>query len=109
MMFEKQCKSGVDMLNGSSSTMEAPSTPSLDPGQSCPSKSERAASHVDDSKTEPNPLGIEQIESPKMPGGKQKTCQEAEASGDLEHDKSVSQLLKRARTDKSLTSAAESS
>ncbi|KAJ7972598.1 protein PHR1-LIKE 1-like [Quillaja saponaria] len=53
MMFEKQCKSGVDKLNASSSTleMESPSAASSDAIQDDPGKSELVASHVDHCKT----------------------------------------------------------
>lgn len=40
MMFEKQCKSGIDLLKGSSSASEKPSTELTEPVQSSPAKND---------------------------------------------------------------------
>ncbi|XP_057963970.1 protein PHOSPHATE STARVATION RESPONSE 1 isoform X2 [Malania oleifera] len=106
MMFEKQCKSGIDKLKASSSTLESPSA-SPDAMQSSPAKNEREASQGDQGKTEiPSDVNraLEEISSEKA-GGKQKAC-EAEASTNLELDicKSSSPPSKRARADEPASS-----
>jgi hypothetical protein len=47
MMFEKQCKSGIDKLKAPASTLENPSAPSSDAVPDSPDKSEPEASQVD--------------------------------------------------------------
>lgn len=88
MMFEKQCKSGVDKLKASSSAMESPPDFSVDAIQNSPEESQKEASQADNGKTgadpvESSPTPLE--ESSRKLGEKQKSP-ETKASGNLEPD-----------------------
>lgn len=101
-MFEKQCKSGVDKLKTSATTLENPSTPSLDTVQESPAKSEQDASQVDHGKTGTDPVNANTAleESSQELGGKHKVS-EANDPENSEPDacESSSQPSKRPRTD----------
>lgn len=56
MMFEKQCKSGVDKLNASSSSLDDPSAQPSDAMEISPDKSELEPSKVDHGETEADPV-----------------------------------------------------
>ncbi|KAK9993361.1 hypothetical protein SO802_023064 [Lithocarpus litseifolius] len=101
-MFEKQCKSGVDKLKTSETTLENPSTPSLDAVQESPAKSELDASQVDHGKTGTDPVSANTAleESSQELGGKHKVSE----ANDPENSEPVacessSQPSKRPRTD----------
>lgn len=51
MMFEKQCKSGIDVVKAASSALENPSTLSSDAIQDAPAKTELETAQVDCGKT----------------------------------------------------------
>lgn len=101
-MFEKQCKTGVDKLKTSATTLENPSTPSLDTVQESPAKSELDASQVDHGKTGTDPVNANTAleESSQELGGKHKVS-EANDPENSEPDacESGSQPSKRPRTD----------
>ncbi|PQQ17576.1 protein PHOSPHATE STARVATION RESPONSE 1 isoform X1 [Prunus yedoensis var. nudiflora] len=90
MMFEKQCKTGIDTLKASSSNLDDPADP-LDAMQACPEKSELVPSKVDLGNTETDPVKANtksEEGSPEL-SGKQKVP-ETEAPEDPELDVSVS-------------------
>lgn len=125
MMFEKQCKSGIDKLKTSSSALENPSSLSSDTIPNSPAKSEMEASHdehdktgtdlVNDSKTSsgnPQKLSREQnaIETEALLGSEQNAI-EPEAPRNVEQDaacESNSQPSKRAKVDESSISSVKS-
>lgn len=104
MMFEKQCKSGIDVdkLKASSSALENPSALSSDAIQDSPAKNEMEASLVDCGKTETNTINANSALEGSLQelSGKQKASQ-TEAPGNSESDncESSSQPAKRPRTD----------
>lgn len=101
-MFEKQCQSGVDKLKTSATTLENPSTPSLDTVQESPAKSELDASQVDHGKTGTDPVNANTAleDSSQELGGKHKVS-EANDPVNSEPDacESSSQPSKRPRTE----------
>ncbi|GMY06248.1 protein PHOSPHATE STARVATION RESPONSE 1, partial [Fagus crenata] len=102
MMFEKQCKSGIDKLKPSATTLENPSTPSLDAAQDSPSKSELDASQVDHGITGTDPVNVNTaLEESSLELGAKQKASEAKALENSEPDacESSSQPSKRPRTD----------
>lgn len=99
MMFEQQNKSRLDKLKASSSTMDEPFTSSPDAVQSSPSKDGREASQAGHS-----PISTEGEEICKKLVMKQKACDAEAPEGE---DESDYQISKRARTDGSEASAAD--
>ncbi|PON66819.1 Octamer-binding transcription factor [Trema orientale] len=101
MMFEKQCKSNMDKLKASSSTLENPSVVSSDAVQDSPIKGELEASESDHGKT-----GTDQGDAKTtMEEGSDELCEQQEAPqeeapDDLEPDAcgASSQSSKRPRT-----------
>nr|QWT68775.1 phosphate starvation response 2 [Astragalus sinicus] len=102
MMFEKQCKPGVERFKASSSAIESPSGVSSDAVKDSPAKSELEAPKVDNCKSEPDQAnGSTTVEESSIEvSGKQDTPA-SEASKDPEqHDNGdVAQATKRLRTD----------
>ncbi|XP_038718074.1 protein PHOSPHATE STARVATION RESPONSE 1-like isoform X1 [Tripterygium wilfordii] len=99
MMFEKQCKSGIDKLKASSSALENSSAPSSDAIQDSPAKDELGASHV-----ETGTDGVKANSTPEKSfqdlGGKQKAPQSENPDGHEPNvSESSSQPSKRPRTD----------
>ncbi|XP_038713995.1 protein PHOSPHATE STARVATION RESPONSE 1-like isoform X2 [Tripterygium wilfordii] len=99
MMFEKQCKPGVDKLRASSSALENPSAPSSDAIQDSSAKDGLDAAHV-----ETGTDGVKATSTPEISlqdlGGKQKAPQnETPEDHDPDVSESSSQPSKRPRTD----------
>ena len=102
MMFEKQCKSGIDKLKPSATTLENPSTPSLDAAQDSPAKSELDASQVDHGITGTDPVNVNTaLEESSLELGAKQKASEAKGLENSEPDacESSSQPSKRPRTD----------
>ncbi|KAF5459412.1 hypothetical protein F2P56_023360 [Juglans regia] len=101
MMFEKQCKSGIDKLKASASTLENSPAPSLDVPVS-PAKSEPEASPVDHGNIVYDPVNANSglDETSRELGVKQKATV-AEAPQNFEPDacETSSQPSKRPKTD----------
>ncbi|XP_050366407.1 protein PHOSPHATE STARVATION RESPONSE 1-like [Argentina anserina] len=91
MMFEKQCKSGVDKLNASSSSLENTSAQPSDAMQVSPDKSQLEPSKAEHGETEVDPVKskVASAECADEPIGKQK-LPETEAPEDSEPDVSMS-------------------
>ncbi|XP_062079809.1 protein PHOSPHATE STARVATION RESPONSE 1 [Humulus lupulus] len=101
MMFEKQCKSGLDKMKASSSSLENPSPASLEATPDSPPKGELEASGKDHGKTKTDPGDAKAItEEGSNELGKQQEAPKEKASDDLEQDASgtSSQPSKRPRT-----------
>ena len=104
MMFEKQCKSGIEPFKASSSAIESTSGVSSDAMKDSPAKSDLESSQVDLRSSGPDQAnGNTAVEknSPKL-GGKQ-DAPESQASEDPKQHASESedscQAPKRPRTD----------
>lgn len=87
MMFEKQCKSGIDNMNVSSSGVENPSAQPSEAMQVSPDKSELETSKVEHDKTKHDPAKsiVASAECAEEPKGKQKSP-ETEAPKESEPD-----------------------
>ncbi|KAM2495823.1 hypothetical protein ACFX1W_035759 [Malus domestica] len=74
MMFEKQCKSGIDTLNPSSSNLDDPSAQPSDATQVCLDKSESESSKLGQGETQTDPVKANSTSSggSQEPEGKQK-------------------------------------
>ncbi|XP_050205897.1 protein PHOSPHATE STARVATION RESPONSE 1 isoform X2 [Mercurialis annua] len=103
MMFEKQCKSGPDMMKASSSASENPSTLTCDSVKDSPAKSKMDASQADHkSKTNAEAVITKSISEkrPHDPSEKQKSPQfESSENPEPENGESNLQSAKRARID----------
>ncbi|XP_021670555.2 protein PHOSPHATE STARVATION RESPONSE 1 isoform X3 [Hevea brasiliensis] len=104
MMFEKQCKSGTDVLKASSSAMENIPAPSSDANaiHGSPAKNEVATSQSDHDKTNTDTVDAKSMlaEGSHNPREKQKIPQvEASESSQPDNCESSSQPAKRPRTD----------
>lgn len=98
MMFEKQCKSGIDKLKASASTLENPSAPSPDAVPDSPDKSELEVSQVDHGKTVTDPGSANtrlEESSPEQKAPEAKVPQNSEPDA----CESTSQPSKRQRKD----------
>ncbi|CAN6545263.1 unnamed protein product [Malus baccata var. baccata] len=75
MMFEKQCKSGIDTLNPSSSNLDDPSAQPSDATQVCLDKSEPESSKLGQGETQTDPVKANSTSSggSQEPEGKQKS------------------------------------
>lgn len=101
MMFEKQCKSGMDKLKASSSTLENPSAVSSDANQGSPEKGEQETSKMDDGKTVNDPRNAHTTtEEGSHELGEQKEAPQEKAPDNHEPDASEnsSQPSKRLKT-----------
>ena len=126
MMFEKQCKSGIDKQKTSSSALENPSALSSETIPNSPAaKSEIEASHAEHDKTgtalvndnntssrNSQKLGMEQnVDETEALLGREQNAVETEAPGRVEQDsacESISKPSKRAKVDASSISSVKS-
>ncbi|XP_042973828.1 protein PHOSPHATE STARVATION RESPONSE 1-like isoform X1 [Carya illinoinensis] len=102
MMFEKQCKPGMDKLKASASASQDPPVPSSDAVPDSPAKTELKASQLDDchGKTGAEPVNANtRLEETSWELGEKEKAPEQEAPRDFEADESSSQPSKRPRTD----------
>lgn len=102
MMFEKQCKPGVETFKASSSAIESLSGVSSDVVKDSPAKSELEASKMDNCKSGPDQAnGSTTVEKSSMEASEKQDTPKSQASKDPEqHDnEDVAQATKRLRTD----------
>jgi hypothetical protein len=103
MMFEKQCKSGVEPFKASSSAIENPSGVSSDTMKDSPTKNELEASKMDHCKSGPDQAnGSTTVEESSLEAvEKLDTSKSQQASKDLEQNENEDspQAPKRQRTD----------
>lgn len=111
MMFEKQCKSGIDKQQMPSSALENPSLLSDDIPNS-PAKNEKEASPDDHDKTGTNLANDSNISSGNSPMlAREQNAIETETPGKVEHEsacESDSQPSKRAKINESSVSSIKS-
>lgn len=103
MMFEKQCKPGMDKLKASESTSQNPPAPSSDAISDSPAKTEPEASQVDDhghAKTGSDPVNANtRLEETSRELSGKENAPDQKAPQDFEPDESSSQPSKRPRTE----------
>ncbi|XP_068321979.1 protein PHOSPHATE STARVATION RESPONSE 1-like isoform X1 [Pyrus communis] len=108
MMFEKQCKSGIDTLNPSSSNLDDPSAQPSDATQVCLDKSEPESSKLEQGETQTDPVEANSTSSggSQEPEGKKKAPETETVPQNPEPDVVVasSQPPKRAKIKEQVSS-----